>query len=105
MSEPNNDVIWSVRYVGQADGQVTKILAGAIDRVLDELEDEGKDWTSQDLAERLIVAQDMKPSGAAELAITPERVRKVVALADLDIGGDEALVREVLRADQEARKN
>ena len=34
----DNGVIWSVRYYGQTDGQVKKILAKEIDRLLDQFE-------------------------------------------------------------------
>ena len=103
----DNGVLWSVRYYGQTDGQVKKILAKEIDRLLDQFEEGGKDWTSADLADGLVTDMDMKPSGAAGIAITPERIRKIKALIPdqlFEQDSYEDVIRRVLKADQEARK-
>ena len=99
-------VIWTVRYYNQDDGVIKNILAREIDRILNEMEADGKDWTSADLADQLITDLDARPSGAGELAVTPERVNLAVgALGSPDFGEMELpdVVRTVLRADQDGR--
>lgn len=100
-------ILWSIRYYGQGDASVKKALAKELDRILDEFEAGGLDWTSLDIAEALVTDMDMKPSGAAEHAITPERVSMARALMPdqlFEQGEYEEVIKAVLKADQEARK-
>jgi len=105
MADPG--VLWSIRYYGQDDGSAKMILAKEIERILNKFEDDDVEWTSADLADALVQDMDLKPSGTAELAITPQRVQKALALMqDEEFEFDyEDVVKAVLTADQEARKS
>lgn len=102
-----NGILWSIRYYGQGDASVKAALARELDRILDEFEADGLDWSSKDLAEALVADMDLKPSGAAEHAITPERVGMIRALMPdqfFEQGEYEEVIKAVLKADQEARR-
>lgn len=103
----DNGILWSIRYYGQGDSSVKAALARELDRILDEFEADGLDWSSKDLAEALVADMDLKPSGAAEHAITPERVGMIRSLMPdqlFEQGEYEEVIKAVLKSDQEARR-